>query len=81
MSVDGYCHSDSVITMQYAVTKLYRCAVGIKMKARFQDERGPTKCAKSRRGGSGEGATGPPHFTPLARFGVAAGVILLQDGL
>ena len=37
LSVCGHILSDSITTMQYAVMKLCRCAVGIKIKAVFED--------------------------------------------
>ena len=50
------------------------------MKGGFQNGCGQSKGARSR-GVSGDVAIGQPHFTLLAQFGVAAGLIPLQDGL
>lgn len=36
-----HCHRDSIINLQDAVRKLYRCVVDLKMKAELEDGWGP----------------------------------------
>ena len=52
LSVDRFCQCYSVATVQDADTQLSRCVLEIKMKAKFEDECGSSKGARSRGVGS-----------------------------